>query len=168
MDRSDIPLFSKRMANVFLANIEVPHGAAVAGYRAFRGEIDPAPLMKLLHARGACLALPVVTEKGQPLLFRRYRPGDSLRANAMGIAEPDISAPEAEPDILLVPLLAFDRARNRLGYGGGYYDRTLTALRARKNILAVGIAYAFQEAENVPCGPGDAPLDRIVTELNVF
>jgi 5-formyltetrahydrofolate cyclo-ligase len=139
----------------------------VAGYRAMREELDPMPLMAALHARGIALALPVVITKGAPLSFRRYRPGDALEAGVFGTRHPLPACESVRPTIVLVPLLAFDAEGYRLGYGGGFYDRTLNALRAEGAVLAVGLAYAFQEMPALPRTARDARLDCAVTELGV-
>lgn len=150
---------------------EIAHAAggagwvsSVSGYWPIGSEANAMPLLLALGRRGHVLALPVVPRRGEPLDFRRWRPGDPMDTGPFGIAEPQSAAPVVEPDLLLVPLLAFDRAGCRLGYGGGYYDRTLAGLRARKRILAVGVAYAAQECAIVPCEEGDAPLDWVLTE----
>ena len=124
-----------------------------------------APLLARLARLGCVVALPSVVSSGEILLFRRYRPGDPLLTGSHGTREPLPGAPLVSPDVLIVPLLAFDRAGHRLGYGGGYYDRTLRALRASSSIRAVGLAYAFQEVEAVPAEPFDEKLDMIITEL---
>ena len=136
----------------------------VAGYWPFREEADPRPLMQILAAKGHPLVLPRILRRTAPLEFRRWIEGDPLRPNAFEIAEPLASAEIATPSILLVPMLAFDAAGTRLGYGGGYYDRTLATLRAAGKVAAVGIAYAGQEVGKVPRREHDAPLDAIVTE----
>jgi 5-formyltetrahydrofolate cyclo-ligase len=139
--------------------------AVVSAYWPMGEELDVRPLLDALHARGRICALPVVARRRSPLIFRRWRPGDRLEAGVLGIRTPTADAPSLEPDVLIVPLLAFDARGYRLGYGGGYYDRSLAALRAAKKILAVGVAFAVQEMPNVPHGPGDERLDWIVTEL---
>jgi 5-formyltetrahydrofolate cyclo-ligase len=103
-----------------------------------------------------------------PLIFRAYSPGDRLVLGARNIDEPATGAEELTPDIVLVPLLAFNRSRARLGYGGGYYDRTLHNLRKNKKILGLGIAFSGQEVIEIPTNPFDAPLDKIITEDAVF
>jgi 5-formyltetrahydrofolate cyclo-ligase len=157
-----------QLADIFLRHIRLEKDAVVASYCAVRDEMDPAALNEALRAKKHKIALPVITGKRKPLIFRLYEPGDRLLANPLSILEPSSSAQGVEPDVLLIPLLAFDRERNRLGYGGGYYDRTIKELRARKPILAFGIAYACQEVAEIPTGPNDIPLDRIVTEINIF
>jgi 5-formyltetrahydrofolate cyclo-ligase len=109
------------------------------------------------------LALPAIAGKGKPLLFRAWTPGDLMDKGVWGIAEPKADKPAVEPDVVLVPLLAFDRQGWRLGYGGGFYDRTLQELRARKPIAAVGLAYEGQEVEAVPRLDYDQQLDWVLT-----
>jgi 5-formyltetrahydrofolate cyclo-ligase len=147
--------------------LKVPPGAAVGGYAALPGEADPAALLEQLARRGAALALPRVVAKDLPLAFHIWRPRQELVPGAHGIPEPDPSWPLVTPAIVLVPLLAFDAAGRRLGYGGGYYDRTLAALRAGHTIAAVGVAYAGQEVENLPNDAFDEPLDMILTETGL-
>ena len=140
----------------------------VAGYWPLGTEMDVRPLMIRLAAAGARLVLPEVRAAGQPLAFRRWQPGDPLQPGQYGVMQPMPTAPLAKPAVLLVPLLAFDKDGWRLGYGAGYYDRTLEDLRAgpgTKPPLAVGIAYAAQEMAEVPHHAGDRKLDGVVTEL---
>ena len=148
--------------------IAVAAGVIMSGFMPLKSEINPLPLMRRLAEGGARLALPVVAGKGKPLTMRAYAFGDRLAAGVWGIREPKPDAPEVFPDILLVPLLAFDRRGHRLGYGAGYYDMTITALRARKTVVAVGIAYAAQEVAEVPTTPRDARLDLVLTENEVI
>lgn len=148
----------------FLAAIEVPSRAVIAGYGAFKDEIDPGPILRNFCARGHVCALPAVEQAGAPLRFRRWRPEDALGHGSLGEPAPSPELPLVEPDLLLVPLLAFDRAGYRLGYGGGYYDRTLAKLRAERQIIAVGLAFAAQEVPAVPHEPHDQRLDWVVTE----
>ncbi|MFN9092458.1 MAG: 5-formyltetrahydrofolate cyclo-ligase [Alphaproteobacteria bacterium] len=152
------------LEDAVLAQYAPPPGAIIAGYWPMGEEMDPRPLMLALAARGHALALPVTPPCGQPLTFRAWAPGAALRAGPMGISEP-AEGEALSPDILLVPLLAFDRAGRRLGYGGGYYDRTLAALPGAK---AIGIAYAGQEMPEVPAGPQDFRLPLIATEDSVI
>jgi 5-formyltetrahydrofolate cyclo-ligase len=146
----------------------VPPGAIVSGFMPLKSEINPLPLMRALAEAGAKLALPVVAGKGKPLTMRAFTFGDVLASGVWGIREPKPEAPEVFPDILLVPLLAFDRSGHRIGYGAGYYDMTITALRARKSVAAVGIAFAAQEVAQVPSTPRDARLDLVLTEREVI
>ena len=142
-----------------------PHaGALVAGYWPMGDEVDVRPLLAALAERGHALALPVTPSRGQPLRFRRWRPGEALRPGPLGTSFP-AEGEEVQPGWLLVPLLAFDRAGRRLGYGGGYYDRTLAAL---PGAVAVGCAHAVQEMDEVPAGPDDARLARVATENGVI
>ena len=148
--------------------VAVPPGAIVSGFMPLKSEINPLPLLRKLAAAGAQLALPVVDGKGKPLIMRGWTFGGPLASGVWGIREPMADAPKVDPDILIVPLLAFDRRGHRLGYGAGYYDMTLTALRARKPIVAVGIAHAAQEVDTVPITPRDARLDLVLTEREII
>jgi 5-formyltetrahydrofolate cyclo-ligase len=136
----------------------------VAGYRAIGGELDPWPVLLRFKALGARIALPVAVSPHEPLKFRAYAAGDALENDASRTPAPLIGAPALEPDWLIVPLLAFDRQGYRLGQGGGYYDRTLAALRARRRVWAVGLAYAGQQIPDAPREAHDQPLDAILTE----
>ncbi len=143
-------------------------GLIVSGFMPMRSEINPLPLMKRLAGAGAQLALPVTGRRGEPLTMRAWGFGEPLASGVWGIREPKPEAPQVDPDILLVPLLAFDRAGYRLGYGGGYYDLTLAQLRSRKAVIAIGLAYAVQEIAGVPTTPRDAALDLVLTEREVI
>jgi 5-formyltetrahydrofolate cyclo-ligase len=143
-------------------------GAVVSGFMPMKSEINPLPLLRKLAAAGASLALPVVTSRGQPLTMRAWAFGEPLLEGVWGIRQPSPQAPEVAPDIFIVPLLAFDRAGHRIGYGAGYYDMTIAAARARRAVSAVGIAYAAQEIAAVPAGPRDEPLDVVLTEREVI
>ncbi len=146
----------------------LPAGTRLSGFMPLKTEINPLPLMRKLADAGVKLALPVVVGRGKPLVMRAFAFGDALASGVWGIREPKPDAPEVFPDVLLVPLLAFDRRGNRLGFGAGYYDLTITALRARQPILAAGIAFAEQEQTEVPTGPRDARLDLVLTEREVI
>lgn len=141
----------------------VKQGAIISGFSAIQDEIDPSLLMLKMHDRGHRLALPTMQGKGKPLVFRSYEPGDAVKETMWGIAEPLDSAPVVEPDVLLVPLLAFDTRGYRLGYGGGFYDRTLKRLRAIKPITAIGVAYEEQRVAAVPHLDYDELLDWVLT-----
>jgi len=148
--------------------IEIVPGAVVAGYSPIRSEIDPTPLLRKLAAQGAQPALPVITAGDQPLKFRSWASDDRLRRGQLGILEPPPNAAELIPDILLVPLAAFDRLGHRIGYGAGHYDRTLAQLREWKAIAAIGLAFAAQEVEAVPALLHDAALDYVLTETQML
>jgi 5-formyltetrahydrofolate cyclo-ligase len=135
----------------------------VSGFASMPDELRTWPLLRRLARDGVRLVLPVIAGKGKPLLFRAWTPGDLMDKGVWGIAEPKADKPAVEPDVVLVPLLAFDRQGWRLGYGGGFYDRTLQELRARKPIAAVGLAYDGQEVEAVPRLDYDQRLDWVLT-----
>lgn len=137
-------------------------GHAMSFYMAMRTEIDPRPAMVRAVLRGPVL-LPV-TRPDAPLVFRRWRPGTVLCRDRFGVEHPDDASPEGTPEVLVVPLLAFDGRGHRLGYGGGFYDRTLAALRAAGPVTAIGFAFARQEVAALPAEPRDERLDGIVTE----
>ena len=141
-------------------------GVPLSGYMPIRTEIDPLPAMEEAAAHGP-VGVPVIRGAGLPLEFSRWEPGCALRQGPFGALVPDVDE-VFEPEILIVPLVAFDRTGGRLGYGGGFYDRTLERLRARRATLAIGFAYAAQEAEILPLEPTDQPLDMIVTETGVI
>jgi 5-formyltetrahydrofolate cyclo-ligase len=148
--------------------VEIANGAIVSGYSPIRNEIDPVPLMRALAAQGARLALPAVTARGKSLAFRAWLAGDRLMLGPLGIPEPSPAAAEVIPDIMLVPLAAFDRLGHRIGYGAGHYDYTLAHLRKVKPVTAVGLAFAAQEIEAVPARQHDVALDYVLTEAKVF
>lgn len=141
----------------------VPSGAVVAGFWPLPGEIDIRPVLQALHEAGHCMALPETPRRGQPLSFRLWQPGVTLHPGRFGTLVPD--GPVVTPTLLLVPLLAFDRHGRRLGYGGGYYDRTIAAL---PGIATIGCAFARQEVPAVPYGPTDLPLGAIATECGLI
>ena len=143
-------------------------GWVVSGYWPLRDELDIRHLLTELHGEGMQLALPVVQGRGKPLLFRRWRPDDELVPAGFGLSEPPADAPERVPRVVLAPLLAVDPQGNRLGYGAGYYDRTLQWLRARGPVTAVGVAFEAQRVPEVPHDGRDAPLDWVVTEQGAW
>jgi len=145
----------------------VPKQTPVSLYWPIGSELDTAPLLAVLSERGHVLSLPVTPEQRGPLSFRLWTPDTEMTAGPMNIPVPKDS-PTVSPDILLVPLLAFDKRGYRLGYGGGYYDRTLTQARARRKVMAIGLAYDEQEVETVPTDATDQPLDMVVTPTRVI
>ena len=140
-----------------------PFGVA-AIYHPRGSELDPFPLAAVLARLGVRIALPVVVVKDAPLVFRLRSEDGPLPPDALGVPAPGPDAPMVRPDLVVTPLLGFDRRGGRLGQGGGYYDRTLAALRADGPVLAIGLAYAFQELDAAPAGPFDQRLDGVVTE----
>ena len=150
--------------------LAVAADAIVSGFMPLKSEINPIPLMRRLADAGAQLALPAIAGRGQPLTMRAFSFsfGQPLASGVWGIREPGADAREVFPDIVIVPLLAFDRSGHRVGYGAGYYDMTITRLRARKPIVAVGIAFAVQEIARAPTTARDAPLDLVLTEHEVI
>jgi 5-formyltetrahydrofolate cyclo-ligase len=148
--------------------LAIASGVIVSGFMPLKSEISPLPLMRKLAEEGARLALPAIADRGKALIMRAWEFGAPLDRGQWGIREPTPAAAEVEPDILLVPLLAFDRAGHRIGYGAGYYDLTITQLRARRAVVAVGLAFAIQEVAAVPATPRDARLDLVLTEREVI
>lgn len=151
----------------FLQTFDLAPAVAISAFWPLDDEFDPRPLFMELQRRGHPVGLPVVVRKGQPLLFRRWLPDIELVRGPFRVMIPPPESPEIVPDLLLVPLLAFDRDGYRLGYGGGFYDRTIAKLRGGRGALAVGVAFAAQEVPAVPRDSTDQPLDWIVTENDV-
>lgn len=138
-------------------------GGFVSSFLAIGEEIDPMPLMRRLWAEGHRVGLPVMIGKGQPLVFRQWREGEPLGDVQWGIREPLASAAVIMPDVMLVPLLAFDARGYRLGYGGGFYDRSIAEIRAQKPVLTIGLAYDELEVDAVPHTDYDERLDWVLT-----
>jgi 5-formyltetrahydrofolate cyclo-ligase len=170
--RDALPADLRQAAAETIAHREFPldirPGVLVSGFSAIGSEINPLPLMRRLADRGARLALPVVVARGRSLVLRAWAFGEPLDRGQWGIREPRADAAEVDPDIVLAPLAAFDRTGYRIGYGAGYYDLTLAGLRARKPIVAVGLAYAAQEIAAVPATARDERLDLVLTEREVI
>jgi 5-formyltetrahydrofolate cyclo-ligase len=159
---------AERVADRLVRAFRLPPGSIVSGYWPLAGELDPRPAMVRLAGLGHPLALPRVQGRGRPLAFHAWQTGEPLLGGPFGLREPSPDAPLVEPRILLVPLLAFDRAGRRLGYGAGYYDMVLRDLRAQGPApFAIGVAFAAQEVAEVPTGPSDQMLDAVVTEQHV-
>ncbi len=170
--RDALPADTRKAAAETIAARKFPLAIApdtiVSGFMPLKSEINPLPLLQKLAEAGARLALPAIAGRGRPLIMRAWEFGAPLDRGQWGIREPKPDAPEVEPDILLVPLLAFDRAGYRLGYGAGYYDMTIHRLRALKPVTAVGIAFAAQEVPKIPTTPRDERLDLVLTEREVI
>lgn len=170
--RDQVPPEARKAAAGIIAArplpVAVPHGAVVAGFSSIRSEINPVPLLRRFADAGARLALPAIVARGRPLAFRAWGFGEELARGQWGIREPKPEAAEVRPDIVIVPLAAFDRRGYRIGYGAGYYDLTLHALRDEKAVIAIGLAFAMQEIDEVPALPHDAPLDLVLTEREVI
>lgn len=136
----------------------------IGGYWPLTEELDIRPLLEACHAQGHTLALPCTPRKGYPLIYREWSPADDLKAGPYGTREPYSEKAEVTPTLVLVPLLAFTQHGERLGYGGGFYDRTLAALKERAEVFACGIAYAAQEAATLPTDEHDQRLDGVLTD----
>jgi 5-formyltetrahydrofolate cyclo-ligase len=170
--RDALPAEARKAAAEALAArafpLPITPGAVVSGFMPLKSEINPLPLMQKLSAAGARLALPRIVGRGSPLSMRVWELGAALERGQWGIREPKADAPEVDPDVLLVPLLAFDRAGYRIGYGAGYYDMTIRRLRGLKVAAAIGVAFAGQEVPKVPTTPRDEQLDLVLTEREVI
>lgn len=142
----------------------LPPFTVVAGYHAMGAELSPWPVLRRLQDAGARLALPAAPEPHAALAFRAFAPDQALEPDAARIPSPTADAEALTPDLIVAPLIAFDRAGYRLGQGGGYYDRTLAALRRAGPVFVIGLAYAGQEVESIPRDDHDQPLDAILTE----
>ena len=156
------PALGTGLTEHVLARIAFPAGATVSGYWPMNDEIDIRPLLQALAERGHTIGLPVTGRRGEALVFRAWRPNEPLLTGRFGTSHP--AGPEVTPDVLLMPLLAFDGQGNRLGYGGGFYDRTVARL---PGALRIGCAYAVQELDSLPTGPYDQRLHAIATERGV-
>lgn len=168
--RAAIPAEARARAAAAVARhaaaLELAAHDVVSAFWPMGEEIDVRPAMEALHARGAALALPTVAGRDKPLVFRRYRPGDPLVPAGFGTSEPAPDAAAVTPTVLLVPLLAFTRAGARLGYGGGFYDRTIAAIAAASGRAprTIGVGYDAQEVESLPLETHDEPLGALLTE----
>jgi 5-formyltetrahydrofolate cyclo-ligase len=150
-----------------LAEIGPAQGRIITGYMPIRTELDPLPAMTALHEGGARIAVPVIAGKGQPLDFREWSPGCALVEGPFGAMIPE-AGDWLVPDTLIVPLVGFDAACNRLGYGGGFYDRTLARLQANAPVRKIGFAFAAQQLPPLPLEPTDIALDAVVTETGIL
>ena len=165
-----------KLVDVFLNNSFIRAAAitsiAVGGYMPIGSEINCVPLLKAMFDGGVNICLPIIQNKGATLLFRGWEPDDDMHLNSLGVPEPLPSASLAIPDVLLVPMLAFDLEGNRLGYGGGYYDNTIRSLRAKNKLegkpLIIGVAFSGQLSKQVSVSSKDEPLDWILTEIGAI
>lgn len=148
--------------------VPVMPGMIVSGFSPLKTEINPLPLLRKFAEAGCSLALPCILGRGHPLIMRAWDFGAPMESGQWGIREPSADAPEVAPDIVIVPLAAFDRAGQRIGYGAGYYDMTLHKLRAQKKIIAIGISFASQEIARIPATERDERLDLVLTEREVI
>lgn len=170
--RDALPATMRQAAAEAIANrafpITITPGMIVSGFSPLKTEINPIPLLRKLAAAGARLALPCIAGRGHPLIMRAWDLGAAMASGQWGIREPTPDAEEVAPDILIVPLACFDRAGHRIGYGAGYYDMTIHALRAKKKVVAIGIGFAAQEIPQVPATERDERLDLVLTEREVI
>jgi 5-formyltetrahydrofolate cyclo-ligase len=150
----------------FLAEVTLAPTDMVAAFWPIRDEIDVKPILTRLMDAGQPVCLPVIMGEGLPLDLRHWLPGTPLYPSGFGTLAPDELAPRVTPDVILMPLLGFDRVGTRLGYGGGYYDRTL--MRLERGPRLIGFAFECQAFERIPRAPHDVPLDAIVTEAGVM
>jgi 5-formyltetrahydrofolate cyclo-ligase len=162
--KPQIAELSLALAQQFLAQVPVAQDAVVSSYWAIGDEADPQFLESELRRRGHRIVMPRVAGRNQPLDFHMWEAGSKLVRGGFGLSEPSRDWLKLNPDVLIVPMLAFDGAGYRVGYGAGYYDRTIRALRAVKSIIAVGFAFAVQEFSELPHLAHDERLDWIVTE----
>jgi len=154
---------ARAVADRVLAEIP-PQSKTIAGYWPLGDELDCRPVLEVLKAAGAEVALPVVAGQGQVLIFRAWCPGDTLDPGPFGTAHPGVRAAVVVPDLFLLPLIAFDATGHRLGYGAGYYDRTVGAQRRERSITAIGLAYDEQEVAVVPTDGHDQRMDGVITD----
>jgi len=159
----EVPDAAKQAA-ALLPMDRLPPFATFSGYHPMGSEFDPGPLMKRLAEGGATPALPVAASCDEPLEFREWDPREGLTPDAFGIPAPPLWAAAVVPDLVLTPVLGFDRRGSRLGQGAGHYDRTIAALRARKTVFVLGLAYSAQEVDELPAEAHDERLDAILTE----
>lgn len=155
------------LLSLFLS-LEIPLSQIIAGYIPLGTELNIIPLLESLVKKGYQICLPVVMGPSLPLIFRQWIPGTPLEGDSSGIPSPGADAPLLTPDVLLIPLLAFDDQGGRLGQGMGYYDITLATLSEQKSILAIGVAYEIQKISNVPTHPTDYSMDIIMTDQKIY
>ena len=151
-----------------LLNLALPAAANISAFWPLAEELDTLPLLHSMHQQGHQMLLPVMLGAGKPLAFATWAPGDLLKEAAFKTLEPRDDKERMEPNIMLCPLLAFDRRGYRMGYGGGFYDRSIAQLQEQGDLLTIGIAFAAQEVAEIPTGEYDMPLDMIVTEQEMI
>ena len=163
------PNAGEAVCNHLVTSNIIAKGSKIAVYWPLGDELDPMPILNAFHTLGHPMALPVMLGTAKPLIFRSWKPQDTLNEADFGTKEPQDKALAIEPDVILAPLLAFDRSGYRLGYGGGFYDRTLAALEAEgHSCISLGIAYDEQEVQHVPIGPYDRQLTGILTNSGLY
>ncbi|WP_158808847.1 5-formyltetrahydrofolate cyclo-ligase [Beijerinckia sp. L45] len=160
--------FATRLADMGPALAREHNAKVVSAYWSIGDEILTLPLLEALAAAGFTVALPVTGRIGEPLVFRQWKPGDDMMIGRLNIPSPNPAEPVLMPDLLFVPLITFDRRGHRIGYGAGFYDRSLAALRAEKTVVAIGVGYAAQEVPSVPSEPHDQALDFVLTERELI
>ncbi len=165
---SEAKAFALRLAEIGAGLAAEHHAQSASGFWPIKDEISTLPLLESLARRGLITALPVMRGRDEPLTFRAWKRGEPLVEAKMKIMEPPPEAAEVLPDLLFVPLAAFDRQGGRLGYGAGYYDRSLAKLRALKKVIAIGVAFEVQELQDLPQEPHDEPLDYVLTERKLI
>ncbi len=152
----------------FIANIPLKQSDIIAGYWPLKDEIDITLVLEILEENGHSLCLPRIQQHDKDLSFRRYKRGDKLYKHSFGVMEPADLAALLQPDVVIVPLLAFDKSGHRIGFGSGYYDRTLRQLQEISEVIAVGVGYDFQQIDRIPSEPHDIKLDCVVTDKGVL
>ena len=165
LDKDERAEAAGAVAGHFFDGIALASSDVVAAYWRIRDELDCQPILVKLMDSNQTVVLPVVLGPERPLDLRVWEQGASLYESGFGTLAPSELAPRAEPDIVIMPLLGFDGSGTRLGYGGGYYDRTLAAMTRKPRL--VGLAFAAQELEHIPREPHDVPLDAVVTEAGI-
>ncbi len=161
------PEAAQAVADFVLSEVD-PQGKNIAGYWPLGDELDCRPALEALSTAGAEVALPVVAGQGHALIFRQWKPGDVLEQGPFGTMHPGPRAPVIVPQVLLVPLVAFDLEGHRLGYGAGYYDRTLASFRSQGKVTAIGLGYDAQRVDTVHADGHDQALDGIITNAGVL
>ena len=148
--------------------LKIESDSIVSGYWPISGEIDIRNLMGQLIEKSVSVCLPVTVRPGAPMIFRSWKISDKLLPGQYGVQQPEVTRTKLEPDTVIVPLLAFDSLGNRLGYGRGYYDSTISSLRQKRKILTIGVAFDCQEVSSVPFNDRDERLDWVITEKRVI